>query len=220
MYKSKAILGFLLLSFTIFISGCDRAEDNESKFTKKIDTHVYENKYFDFNITLPDSWYAQDYESAKALAKQGGKLLAGDNKNLKAAAEAAKETTVNLFGFFKHPIGSAVIFNPNVIGVAENVALLPGIKRGSDYLFHAKRLLSQATIQYKIEPNFGVRYIDGVEFDVMSMSLEIRGLKLRQKYYSAIYKGYAIGFAQSYINNDGQKETSKILDSIRLNWSK
>lgn len=220
MYKIENILAIVLISVLAFFSGCNRAEEGESKFSQKTADGVYENAYFDFTITLPDGWFAQDYEGAQALSDQGGKIVAGDDENLQAVMETAEENSVNLFGFFEHPVGAPVPINPNVLGVAENVKFMPGITKGSDYLFHAKSLMAQGALDYKFDDKIGVKNIDGIEFDVMDSILTMNGMQIRQRYYAAIYKRYAVCFVTTYTNDENLKQVSDVIDSIKLDWDR
>lgn len=218
MHKFKQIFALVLCTLILFVNGCDSKQETESKFTQKTENNVYVNKYFKFNITLPEGWYAQDYASARKLTQEGGKMIAGDNKQMKEMMKASEERTINLFGFFEHPVGAPVPFNPNFVGVAENISFVPGIKRGKDYLYHTKQLIKQTGLNYTFDDNITVKKIDGVEFDVMDASIHINGVTVRQKYYTVVYKDYAIGFIESFGSDEGHAKLSKIIDSIRFDW--
>ena len=82
-------------------------------------------------VEKPDGWYAQNEEEAVAVQKQGGKMLAGNDKNLKAVLDASQDTTSQLFGFFEVPPGTPGKLNPNVLSAAENIKAAPGVPGGT-----------------------------------------------------------------------------------------
>ena len=57
---------------------------------KGADGKTYSNEFFQMTVEKPDGWYAQNEEEAVAVQKQGGKMLAGNDKNLKAVLEIGR----------------------------------------------------------------------------------------------------------------------------------
>ena len=219
MYQFKTGLVILLAMLSFLLSGCnEKPQNKESQFTQKVSESLYQNHYFDFTVQLPEGWYAQQYDEAKQLTDRGGEMMAGDDKELKAVIDAAEAVSVNLFGFFEHPVGAAVPFNPSVLAMAENVKAIPGIKRGTDYFYHAKKLMERGAIKYTFAENYSTRKIGDVEFDQMSATAMLGNMQIQQDYYTAIYKGYAIIFIQTYKDNPGKDKTSTVLNSIETTW--
>lgn len=56
--------------------------------------------------------------------------------------------------------------------------------------------------------------LGGLDFDVMEMEIAIRGIVVKQKYYTLIMKGYALGFIASYTTDEEQASLQKILDGM------
>ena len=116
---------------------------------------------------------------------------------------------------FKHLMGTPVSFNPNIGGVAEKVSHMPGIKRGKDYLFHARKLLESSQIKASFPEEIYTEEIGGYSFDVMSVETQMPGVLVKQKYYTVVLKGYALGFIISYSNGEEEATLKDILKTIQ-----
>ena len=149
--------------------------------------------------------------------KKGAQLVAGDDQNLKTMVKASELQTVNLFAVFEHPVGAPVAFNPSIMGMAEMVRELPGIKRGKDYLFHARQVLEAGQIQVSFPKDYYSERLGGIEFDVMELEISMRGKTIKQKYYATIQKGYALCFIVSFTNDDEAASLQRILNYITFN---
>ena len=197
---------FILLS--VLLVGCGKKASDEIDFGGFAKS-VYTNKYFGLSVTVPSDWNIQDQESQKRIMSLGKKMMAGDDKNLKAALNASELQTVNLLTAFKHPVGSPVPFNPNIIVVAEMVRQMPGIHRGKDYHYQVKKMLEAGQMQISFPREDYTERLGRVEFDVMDQEMKIRGLTIKQRYCTTIKKGYALSFILSFT-------TSCILNTISV----
>ncbi|MFC1497910.1 hypothetical protein ACFLS1_05490 [Verrucomicrobiota bacterium] len=211
MNKTRLMYVFLIGSLAI-LTGCMKKASDEIDFGIVKDS-VYQNKYFGFSVTLPSDWNIQDQETRKQLSDVGGKMLAGEDKNLKAAVKAAEMTTVNLFTTFEHPLGTPVPFNPSVICMAERIRHMPGIKRGKDYLFHAKKLLEAGQMTVFFPEEISSEQISGRAFDVMHVEIPLAGMVVRQKYYTIIIKDYVLCFIVSFTTDEEQSFLKDVLKS-------
>jgi hypothetical protein len=195
------------------IGGCDRKPAGKIDFGA-VEGSVYTNRYLGLKIPIPQGWSVQDNKAKKALMESGKQMTAGKDANLKAAMEASELNSVPLLMIFKYPVGSAVDFNPSFTSVAEKVSQMPGITRGSDYLFHVKKLLQQAQIKYSIADAIRTEMIGGVSFDVLDATLSVGNTVVNQKYYATIMKGYALSLIVTYNSTDDQKELTSLFSSI------
>jgi hypothetical protein len=182
----------------------------------RIDKLTYTNDYFGLQLTVPEKWQIQDSEARDRLMKVGKEVIAGDNQNMKAMLDVSEQNAVNLLTLFKFPLGAAVDFNPSLVCVAEKVSQLPGIKKGSDYLFHVRKLLESGQLKYKFDDQVYSEKIGGTDFDFMITHLDVRNISLTQKYYASIQKGYALGFVLSSSNEIEAQEVHKILQTVNF----
>lgn len=214
MTHNKSIMCFTLVMVCVALfTGCGKKASDEIDFGTFKDS-VYQNKYFGLTIAIPSEWSIQDQESREHMTKMGIKLLAGDDKNLEAVVKASELQTVNLFAVFKHPMGAPVSYNPSIICVAERVRHMPGIKRGKDYLFHARKLLESSQIDISFPKEISTtENLGGVEFDVMHTRIPMAQMIIYQKYYTAIMKGYALAFVVSFSTKEEEASLQSILDS-------
>lgn len=200
----------LFIAAMMFSIGCGKKAADEIDFGAVKDS-IYQNEYFGLTVDLPRDWSVLDQEARQRLMERGGTIISGDDKNLKAALKASEMTTVNLFAAFKHPVGSPVSSNPSIMCVAELVREIPGIKKGADYLFHAKRVLESGPLQVTFPKEISTESIGGQEFDVMHMEMPYAGRTIQQKYYAAIMKGYALAFIVSFTTDEEEAALENIL---------
>ena len=207
----------LIVAFwlTLLITGCDTKTQADISYGT-IHDNVYNNKYFDISINVPDAWFVQSQAEQKALMETGSNLIAGEDKTLKAVMKESEKQTVNLFSFFKFEPGSSVNFNPNIISVAERVSHIPGIKKGSDYLFHAKKLLESGQMNYEFPNNIYTKEISGASFDVMPAQITVKNITVYQEYHALKVKDYVLAFILSYSSDPEKAELENALNKLKF----
>ncbi|MEO7297830.1 MAG: hypothetical protein ABI042_04560 [Verrucomicrobiota bacterium] len=217
MNQTKLLNGsmgiFRIFVFSFLLVGCGKKASEEIDFGT-VNNSVYQNKYFAFTMPLPGGWSVQDQEAQQRLNNMGGKLLAGDDKNLKAVIKAAELKTVNLFAVFKSRLGSPVPFNPSIMAMAEKVRDFPGIKSGKDYLFQVKQGLEAGQIKVSISEDILSQKLGGVDFDVMEAEMTIGGRTVQQNYYSTVMKGYALVLVSSFADDEDKSFQKNVLEKI------
>lgn len=205
-----------VFALTLLFIGCQKRASDEIDFGTLSDS-IYTNKYFGFSVKLPKDWNVQDQDVQKRLMNTGAELVAGNDKNLKAMVKASELQSVNLFATFEHPVGSPVEFNPSIMSVAELTRDLPGIKRGKDYLFQAKKMLEAGQIKVSFPKDYYTAQLGGVEFDVMELEMSMVGMVIKQKYFVSVQKGYALCFIVSYTNDEQSAFLQTVLNSVAFN---
>jgi hypothetical protein len=217
MSKVKLVEFSIVFLCLISFAGCKKKASQEID-SGTIENSVYRNRYFGLTVTIPKNWSIQSEESNKELSEMGTKMVAGENKNLERTLNAANEKqSLFLFSAFQHPLGTPVIYNTNISCVAEKVSHMPGIRRGSDYLFHARKILEMSKLEISFGEKITTENLGGIEFDVMSVVFPFGELALNQKYYAAVIKGYAVSFIISYVNEEGESSLQKILQTVKFN---
>ncbi len=205
------------ITSTILLSGC-RKKVTEEKASEEIDlgiviNSVYKNKYFGFTITIPSDWSIQDQNSRQQMIDAGAKTFAGEDQNLKAAVNTSQLQTADLFTVTKYSLGSPVPFNPNIVCVAECVDDMPEIKSGKDYLLNARKFLELGQMAYYFPREIFTEKLGDKEFDVLYAELTTAGIKVQQKFYAAIMKGYALVFIESFTNVEEESYLDNVLRS-------
>ena len=213
MPRLKLSSGVRLILLLALLAGCEKKASDEIDFGTVTDS-VYHNNFFALNVPFPKDWSVQDQTEQQRLAKLGGKLISGDDKNLQAEMKIGELQTVNLFAVFEHPPGSPVDFNPSILSVAENVRHAPGIKRGKDYHFQAKKVLEGGQLDISFPKDIYTQQLGGVDFDVMEAQIRSRGVVVKQKYYATIMKGYALCMVTSYATDEQEASLQKILSGV------
>ena len=209
----KLISSVILVSCLILSTGCQKKASEEidaGTFTGP----VYHNNYFGIRLTLPPDWKIQDKKAMETLKNAGKKMIEGSNKKLKAALDFSDYQTVHLFAAFKHPLFAQVTFNPNVMGIAERVGHVAGIKSGKDYLLQSKQVMKSSNMNMKFPQKIYSEAFGGVEFAVLCTEMTLMGRLIKQKQYSLVKKGYALTFNISFISEDQEAELKKILNTM------
>ena len=208
------IVAGLIITSAFIISCSDKKAIDFGEF----DNGIYSNSFFNLMLSLPDSWEVLDLESRMEMMKQGGKIVAGNNKNLKAAIDAADLKSLNLLTAYEYPPGSAVSSNPGIMLIAEKIKHAPGIRRGSDYHFQAKKLMKLSRMQVSYPEEIYETIIDGVSFDVMVTEITLGpGVVLWQRQYAAIMNDYALLVALTYQDEYGLGQLEEIVETITFN---
>jgi len=211
----KNILFSILLAVVLSTSCTTGKPDNFDY--GKIENGKYVNSFFGCEITIPESWSVQSNEQINNLVEQGRELIAGDDKNMKAMYKASEINTANLLMAFEYEVGATVEFNTNIAIVAENLANTPGIKKGSDYLFHVKKLLSQTQVDYShIDEQCEREEIAGAVFYKMNTTLNFAGVDIYQTYYSTILNNFSFSIVISYSGDEQHQQLLQILKSLKF----
>lgn len=203
----------LIIVCIILFWGCSKKASEEIDFGT-IENSVYKNKYFGLTITIPAEWSIQDRESFQRITKTGTEMIAGEDKNLKAMIKASELQTVKLFAAFKHPFGTPVSFNPSIACLAERISHAPGIKRGKDYLFHARKVFESGQMDVSFPGDISTEKLGAIDFDIMHIQWALHGTTVQQEYYATVMKGYALVFIVSFTTVEQKAALDKALNSI------
>ena len=217
MTKITLLLATLSLLFLSSCGGSNESLEN-SKFTEQVSENIFHNAYFKMTVQKPDEWVALDHSAEEALFQHGVDVAFSGNNDLKNLHEAAEKNYYTLFTFFRCEPGTPVDVNQNVIGLAEKVTHMPGIKTGKDYFFHSKKIMSQSNLQYSFSEGYRQREIDGIVFDQMDLTITFAGGSAKRSYYSTKHNDFMITIIESYGDEQDRTETEKMLDGITFDW--
>ena len=90
---------------------------------------------------------------------------------------------------------------------------MPGIRRGSDFHFHGRKLLESSPLDITFPKDVFSERINGVEFDVLYTETRLPTTIVKQKQYATIVKGYALLLAISYTTEQEESSLKEILNS-------
>lgn len=202
----SSIKTLCLLITAIILSNYNSYGQSDNFDYGHIENGIYTNNYFNLKIILPANWVVQSKEQTESILDKGKKLLAGDDKKMSAIIKASEINSANLIAVFQYKLGSAVKYNPSIMIIAENIKNSPGIKNGSDYLFHTRRIMEQGQFKYDfLSKNFRKENIHDIDFYKMDARLTYMGIDIKQVYYSTVLKEFSFNVVISYIT-DVQKD--------------
>ena len=208
---------FIALAFATILSSCNSYNTQKAFDYGKIENGKYSNSYFGLEIEVPTDWVVQSKEETDNLTQMGKDIITSDNDQLKALIDASEINTANLLIVFKYEVGSAVMYNPNFVCLAENLKNAPGIKNGSDYLFHSRNLLKQTNLNYThIDETSTKKTINNHDFYYMNVTLDVMGQPVQQVFYATIINNFCLCAITSYNDDEQRDELEKIVNSITI----
>lgn len=207
-----------LVLIVLVLIGCNSQEKNlpDDFDFGSIQENVYQNNFFDMEITFDPDWIIQSKQQMNSIQERGVNTISGDSKTLKADIKASMVNTAYLFSLFKYEFGSTVEYNPSFMVVAENTKNFPGIKRGKDYLLNVKKTLKQTELNYTFDKEVYTIEIGGKSFDVMQADLNFFNKTIIQEYFSTVTKGVCLSFILTYSNKDQKSELYTIVNQIKI----
>ena len=212
------IKNILILTVLLTFCACNKSKSvaQEEIGQGTLENGLYTNPYFNISIQLPMDWALQTAAEEKEIMDAGSELIAGDDKTKQAQIELAKKKTLQLFTLMRYPQGATVDFNYSFIGVAERVKNQPGIKKGSDYLFHVKKVLKSSSLDYKFPKEVFSETISGLKFDVLPGELHINGMTIHQHYYACKVKDYVLSFILSFNKEEEHAHLLEVLKKLKV----
>ena len=212
--KNMLCISGLIFSCLIIL-GCEGQETQTNFDFGRIEDNIYTNAFFNMKMTLPTDWVVQSEQETEEVMEEGRKLIAGNDKNLESVIKASEVNTANLFMIYEYELGSAVDYNPSLLLIAENLRNAPGIRTGADYLFHARKFLAHAEVQYDhIDEEFGEVDISGVPFHLMNTNINYLGNDIKQRYYSTVLHGFSLNMIITYVDDEQRAELEKSINSL------
>jgi len=212
LIKVVSIVKILTL---ITLSGCN---SNKKIFDYGlVKNDIYYNSFFGLEVHLPSNWSIRTKEQLQNLAESGKNLLAGDDKNMKTIVNAVDVDNAILLGVSEYEVGAAVKYNPSLMLSVENLKNSPGVKTGSDYLYHCRKLLKQSQIQYDyIDEEFKKEVIGNQDFYLMNASINIMELNVNQIYYATIRNNFCLTVIISFIDDEQKDDLDRIVKSMKF----
>jgi hypothetical protein len=111
-------------------------------------------------------------------------------------------------------MGTPVAYNPSFLVITENVAKAPGIKTGSDYLFHSKKLLENSAMKPVIN-EIKNETIGNNSWGLMEVKIKAAtGLEIQQEYRSLISQRFAFNVVISYTTEEEHNALLEVLKSM------
>ena len=212
--KSKhGIMAIYALCILFVVTGCEFKAKKAINFGK-YESGIYTNTFFKVKIAVPEKWSLMDKEARIEMLKQGGKLVAGDDKNLNEIMDAADFSSLNLLLASEYPIGAPEESNPILILIAEKVDHLPGIIRGKDYHLQTKKLMASGALSVSYPKEIYEEQIDGISFDVLEVDTDVNGEVVKQKQYARIMGKYVLLFGLTYVDGPGLQKLDRIMSSV------
>lgn len=176
----------------------------------KVTGSAYTNNFFGLRLIIPFGWRVEGQEVKDMLQEKGRTSIQGSNAQANAQIDASISNTVNLLTVFKYAVGSSVDFNASLICGAE--FLKNSSMNASQYMANARRMLETSDGRYSFKP-LTKESVGGEEFAVMEVEMP---MSVKQKYYAAIKKDYALFFILTYATDEDEAVLRQAVRSVRF----
>ncbi|HEY9060067.1 MAG TPA: hypothetical protein VIO64_06130 [Pseudobacteroides sp.] len=198
----------------------EKADDSTGKKLDlgKNEGDTYKNEFFGLSMKLPKDWKVSSDEEKQKVLNAGKEAIAGDDKSKQTQLDLADLKSVYLLMVSKIGMTNQSYDNGNLMIMAEKLSLLQGVNKGSQYLEYVKKGLKELNGQmpYKLDKDVYEEKIGGKVFSVLETVIESPDIKLTQKYYACVLKGYALVFITTSTNNENDKIIKGMLDSVKF----
>lgn len=206
----------VVLFFSLNLISCSDIGTKEVAWTTSDDGIHFSNEKFKMSIIKPKSWYAQNIKELVAMQHKGKDIMSGNDENFEAIVDASLKTSLPLFGFHEFAPGTPTDNNSSLMGVAENISALPGIKSGCDYLYHTKQLIKQSQVKMEIEDECLNQEINGVKISYFNSQVAVGTNTVKQKYMACLSGDYAIAVIRTVINKENTSEIDEVLNTLKV----
>lgn len=180
--------------------------------------NVYQNKFFEFKLKLPDNWKKISSKQRHLIAKKEVKLLAGKNFEMEKNLDHAHNTKSYLFSWFQKLSGTG--FSASMLGVAERLTGSQGINSAKEYLSSVSALMHHSAVRYKRIGEIKLVKLNTQYFSVLSVEATVAGQNIKQRYYTRIHRDYALTLIISWENDSQLTIMNQSLSNIgRYNLS-
>ncbi len=179
--------------------------------------NTYSNSFLGMSVVIPEGWTVQNKSEMSQLQETGKKLFAGENDKLQKDLEANQNRTASLLLLFRHPLGTEVSFNQNLIFQVEELPATAGITTARQYLDEARKLMLRGALKFELAPEYQPAQISGRDFEVMTGKLTLPTMTVMQDYYATIRDGYVLLLILSYGDEQQHAELKGIIGDIRFN---
>lgn len=184
--------------------------------TTTVDQITFTNEMFDFSVKKPEAWVAQNTTELLALQQKGSSLMAGDNKTMKASLDRALETSLPLFSFLSHPVGTRDQAIISVVAAAENVKAAPASLTACGYLEHVKGLMTKAAVKVTMSDKCQVLDTGNAKLSYFDSKMEVNGVIIQQRFYACRKNGFMVNMVQSFLDETGRQQTSEIVKTFKI----
>jgi hypothetical protein len=176
----------------------------------KVSGSSYANDFFGFRLTIPYGWRVEGEEVKDLLKSKGREQIQTGNPQQGERLAASLSNTINLLTVFKYAVGSSVEFNASLICGAEWLQN-PSIS-ANQYMAASKKVLESSNKQYYFKP-ISTETVGGESFTVMEVEMTTA---IKQKYYVAIKRDYALFFIATYVTDEDEAVLRQALRSVRF----
>lgn len=180
----------------------------------RVENSTYTNQQFAFKVNLPSGWHVQERATSEATMKLGREIAKGSDKRVNDALNNSAQTTTILFMVSKFPVSSpggaqalmqcAVekVFDPRVTSHL--------------YMESNKKIMLGTSLQYKLTRDTHTQMIGGLNFSVFEVERPSGDVTVKQKYYGAMRKGFALFFVATYITEEDRLVLEKMMQTVKF----
>lgn len=190
--------------------------DDKKPETTTVDQVTFTNELFGFSVKKPNGWVAQNTTDLLALQQQGSSLMAGDDKAMKSALEKALQTSLPLFSFLSHPVGTKGQAVISVVSAAENIKAVPGSMTACDYLEHVRGLLTRSAVKVTVSDKCQALDTGNANLSFLDSKMEMNGITIQQRFHACRKNDFMLNMVETFLDEKGSQQTSEIVRSLKI----
>lgn len=177
---------------------------------------TYSNKYFGLTLTIPPGWDVQGQDVKQGIKERGKVLVTSEDPTKREELDKALDNTINLLTLSQAPVEPNPAFKPLLIALADKVPAGAPNMTDAEYFSALKNTFQYSQVPITLEKDIYLESVGATSFSVIGMSLDFKGVIVRQKYYAHVKKGYALCFILSFQKDDQLRALEGILRSAVL----
>ena len=181
---------------------------------KPVDKNTFSHEYFNFEMQLPADWNVQTEKELNRISRTANGAFDDSESITETTADISGFAKINILAAFQYEIGHDIAFNPSITAMADNLKNTPSIQNANDYLIRQKEMLGRyEVLNYSCsEPVSASETIKSQDFYTMKTEVKVDNSNIKQEYYTAVVKQFALTFIISY-TTDTERDT--LLESLK-----
>jgi len=181
---NRAVVGFMA-ALVLLLVGCGSKKGTPNDSVLK--NNVYLNKFFDFQVQIPETWTVLKKPSAIEM-RNAAHALSGGNKQ---AAAVAVKSMARVYCLL---IARNVVVGMSISVTAENLAKAPQIQTAEDYLEQSLDIFTGPGKPMQRVGQMKSVKLYGREFQRVELTGQVMGVRQHQTMFATIEKNHALIF--------------------------
>ncbi len=181
-----------------------------------ISGNVYTNRFFGFVFEFPKDWTVVRTDTARAVAKLGGTLLANGDPVLQDVTQAGDRTSYPLLSLIEGMAGTRGMSTRTIQIIATDMRSQPDLKSGEEFLKFSATMYRELGLPLEVVGVPRGLEFGGKKFSKAELAIHMNNDVQHGAQIVAIEKGYVLQFLLVSPDSQGLEEILKTMDTLRF----